>query len=133
VRQPQTMTPMQRLSWWAETSLSGAFAAGTIAWLISMPLIAFHFEQVNPWAIPASIILAPIVFVALVGGMLKVLLTLLRPSVAGTWAAMAAAPMALMRTVLSWLNYLPYSDWPFPGLTLVALVIVFAFYSLWLV
>jgi competence protein ComEC len=133
VRVPQNMTPMQRLSWWAETSLSGAFAAATIAWLVSMPLIAFHFEQVNLWAIPASIILAPIVFVALIGGMLKVLLTLLLPSFAGTWATMAAAPMAFMRTVLSWLNLLPRADWPFPGLTLLALVIIYAFYLLWLV
>ena len=43
-------------------------AASIVAWIVSMPLIALHFEQLNPWAIPASLILGPAVFVSLVAG-----------------------------------------------------------------
>ena len=112
--------------------MNAAFAAALVAWLVSMPLIAFHFEQVNWWAIPASIILAPIVFIALIGGLFKVVATLWLPSFAGTWASIAAEPMAWMRHVLDWLAQLPGSDWPFPGLPLWGVIAVFVIYALFL-
>ena len=45
-----------------------ALVPAIIAWLVSLPLVAYHFEQLNPWAIAASILLAPIVLLALIGG-----------------------------------------------------------------
>jgi len=41
--------------------LIAPLAVGVIAWLVSMPLIAYHFEQLNPWAVIASLALAPFV------------------------------------------------------------------------
>ena len=37
---------------WIDNSVIGTLAAGLVAWRVSMPLIAFHFEQLNPWADP---------------------------------------------------------------------------------
>ncbi len=91
------------------------FAAAIVAWVVSLPLIAFHFEQLNPWAIPGSIALAPFVFVALVGGFLKVLLTLLFPFAAPAWATLATLPMEAMRDIVNLLARLPYSDVPLPA------------------
>lgn len=132
VRMPQNVGVLRRAGAWAEHSMNTAFAAAAVAWLVSMPLIAFHFEQVNFWAIPASLILGPVVFVALIGGFIKVVLTAMLPSFAGTWASLAAAPMGWMRGTLDWLARLPKSDYPFPGFPLWAVVVVLAFYSLFL-
>lgn len=91
-----------------------AFAAGVVAWGVSCPLIAYHFEQLNPWAVLAGIVLAPIVMTALVGGLLKIVLTLLWPGLSSTWAALAAAPVGWMRQMVEWLASLPWGDVPVP-------------------
>ena len=91
-----------------------AFAAGVVAWAVSLPLIAFHFEQLNPWAVAAGIVLAPVVMAALVGGLFKLLLSLLWPGMSGTWAAMAAMPVGWMRQTVDWLATLPMGDVPVP-------------------
>lgn len=111
----ETMVPAsgaQRLRRFAWRHGSEILAAGAVAWLVSAPLIAFHFQQVNPWAMPGSILLAPIVLIALVGGMLKVLLTLLWPSAAGIWAEAATWPMIAMRHSVDGLAALPGADVP---------------------
>ncbi len=90
-------------------------AAGLAAWLISMPIIAGHFTQLNPWAIFASIILGPVVFLSLTGGVLKIILTAIWPSLAGFWATIAQHPISWMRSILGWLADLPYSDVPMPA------------------
>ncbi len=100
---------------WTDEMILATIASGLVAWFVSMPLIAYHFEQLNPWAIPASIALAPIVFAALIGGLLKIVLTLLWPGAAGAWAAMATGPVALMRHAVDWLAMLPGSDVPMPA------------------
>ena len=74
-----------------------AFCLAILAWAVSMPLVIYHFNQINPWAIVCSIVLPPFVFAALIGGFLKIVLTLLWPSLAGTWAAMATGPVVAMR------------------------------------
>jgi len=84
---------------------------------------AFYFSdiadkmatQVNPWAIPAGIVLGPVVMLSLVAGFAKVLLTLAWPSGATTWAAIAIAPTAWMRHLVGWLALLPKSDVALPA------------------
>jgi competence protein ComEC len=86
--------------------------AGVVAWVVSAPLIAVLFRQLNPWAIPGSLILAPVVAVSLMLGLLKILLTLAMPFFAGALATVAAAPVALMRWTVDWLASLPGSELP---------------------
>jgi competence protein ComEC len=112
---------------WFRRHLTAALAAGLVAWAISAPLIVQHFDQLNPWAVVASILLAIPVFLSLLAGLLKVVLTLLLPWFAPTWASMAAMPVALMRHSVDWLAKLPASDVPLPALPVVAVV---AFYGL---
>ena len=97
-----------------DRALVRALAAGVVAWGVSLPLIAFHFEQLNPWAVVAGIALAPLVMAALVAGLLKIVLTLLWPGASPAWAAMAAAPVAGMRRMVDWLSALPMGDVPVP-------------------
>ena len=49
--------PSSRIAaWWMsqEHALVRVLAAAGVAWFASFPLIAFHFEQLNPWAVAAS-------------------------------------------------------------------------------
>ncbi|MCY2954748.1 MAG: ComEC/Rec2 family competence protein [Planctomycetota bacterium] len=87
--------------------------AGVIAWLVSAPLIALHFNQLNPYAIPASLILAIPVFLGLVGGFLKIIFTLLIPPFAPYFADLAALPISLMRRLVELLAQIPGNDAPF--------------------
>ncbi|MGB7158921.1 MAG: DNA internalization-related competence protein ComEC/Rec2 [Tepidisphaeraceae bacterium] len=121
--------PHWSLAWWRwqEQALLRIFAGAVVAWVASMPLIALHFEQLNTWAVFAGIVLAPVVFLALLGGLFKVVLTLLWPSLASTWAAMAGEPIAWMRWVVEQLTLLPGSAIPLPA---PPVWMVFAFYVL---
>ena len=100
---------------WADSQLFAAFVTGIVAWLVSMPLIAWHFGQINPWAIVASILLALPVFAALIMGLLKVVLTLAWPGAAEWWAEAATWPVIVMRQMLAALDTLPGSSVPLPA------------------
>ncbi len=112
-------------------SIVASISAGFVAWIVSMPLIALHFEQLNPWAIPASIILAPIVFASLVGGFLKVLLTILLPGFASTWATLAMLPVAGMRHTVDFLAKFPGSDVPLSSPSIRVILLYYAFLLAW--
>lgn len=99
---------------WADDRLLKSMAAGVVAWLVSMPLIAFHFSQLNPWAVPGSLLLAPVVLLALVAGLLKVLMTALLPGGAEFWALLAAQPISWMRGIVDSLDWLPGAEVPLP-------------------
>jgi competence protein ComEC len=101
-------------------------AVGVIAWLVSMPLIAYHFEQLNPWAVIASLLLAPFVFLSLIAGFLKILLTALLPFGAAWWATLAAWAVSLMRHAVDGLALLPGSDVPLPAKSILLIVLYYA-------
>ena len=113
-QQVQRRGPIAVALRWLDDVIFKALAAGFVAWGVSMPLIAYHFEQLNPWAVLAGILLAPVVFLAMIGGLLKVLLTFLWPSLAGTWAVVAGVPVRWMRLLVDRLADLPWGDVPVP-------------------
>ena len=69
----------RRAAWWLGRHLRISLGFGLIAWLMSAPLIAYHFDQVNPWSIPAGLAMFPLVAASLLAGLLKIVLTLLAP------------------------------------------------------
>jgi competence protein ComEC len=120
-------TPWGTAANWADGLLLKALAASVVAWAVSMPLIAWHFEQLNPWAVLAGLLLAPFVLAALILGFMKVLLTLLWPGLAETWVTLTAWPITWMRGVVDWLASWPRSDVPLPPPPVLMIV---AYYGL---
>jgi competence protein ComEC len=114
-----------RFKRWFHDRYAEAFSVGIVAWLISFPLIMHHFEQLNPWSILSSLLLAVFVLFALIGGFAKLILTLLVPSLAATWAAGAGFLIALMRHTLELLAKFPGSDLPLPSFGIAAVVIYY--------
>jgi competence protein ComEC len=88
------------------------FAVAVVAWLIAAPLVAFSFEQFNPWSVPIGVALSPLVFVAMIAGFLKLLLTLALPWFAGDWARIAQVPAALLNHAVLLFAALPGDDVP---------------------
>jgi competence protein ComEC len=103
-----------RLWLWVRNRFVAAFAISVLAWLVSIPLVMTHFDQWNPWAVFAGIVLLPVVAIGLIAGLAKIVLTLLLPSLAGPWAAMAGSCMHVMRWAVNRLAHLPGADVPMP-------------------
>ncbi len=110
----------------ARIGLINALAAGLIAWTLSMPLIAFHFRQINPWAIPASILLVPAVAFTLICGLLKVVLTLIIPASASLLAIPTQWSAAFMRWMVGMMAAMPGSEAPIPPIPVPAMLAFFA-------
>lgn len=106
-----------RTAGYIDSRLLLVVSAGLVAWLVSMPMIAFHFSQLNPWAVVGSILIGPIVFLALLSGTIKILLTMVFPDMSGVWADMAQFPAWLMRRSVDCLEQLPHGDVPLPAPT----------------
>jgi competence protein ComEC len=77
-----------------------------------MPLVAYHFQQVNPYSVPVGLLLSPVVFVCLMAGVAKIALTAAVPGLAGAWSAGAAIPAELLRHAVHIAAKLPGSDLP---------------------
>lgn len=83
---------------------------GTIAWLVTTPLVVIHFHRFCPWTISNSLLLSPVVMFGLIGSMLKIIATGLLPSLADLWAQLFLWPIPLMRQSVHWLSQLPGSS-----------------------
>lgn len=92
-----------------------AFGIALVAWLVSMPLVMVHFQQVNPWAIPFGLILFPLVALGLLGGVAKILLTWAAPSAAPTLATFAGLPIEGLHRCVHWLASRPAADVMIPA------------------
>ena len=101
-----------RAARWADRQAVRTLCAGVIAWGVSMPLVALHFNQLNPWQVFASILLAPLVVLSLYAGVVKIALTWLVPTSATVMASVAAAASGTMRWAVDQLARLPMSDVP---------------------
>ncbi len=91
--------------WWTFLTLrikqfiAAAFIANLIGSLLAFPLVAYHYNQINPLAVINGLILLPLVSAALVAGLIQMSAGLLAPGL-GRAAAMIGAPVA---NLLSWL------------------------------
>ncbi len=106
--------PLVRIGHWLDSRMLRALAAAIVAWLAAMPLVALHFGQFNSWAIPASLVAGPPVFISLLGGVLKLIASTLFPELSPLWADLAAIPITWMRTAVGWFAAMPGADVPLP-------------------
>jgi competence protein ComEC len=111
---------------WARNRFIASVGIGVLAWLVSIPLVMTHFDQWNPWAVFAGILLLPLVALGLIAGLAKVALTLLLPSLAGQWAAMAGFCMHVMRWAVNRLAQFPGADVPMPPPPVWVVVLFYA-------
>lgn len=102
--------PWQRMLRCSGDALRRSFAAALVAWLVVIPIVAFHYGQFNPWCIPLGICLAPLVFLTMVSGFLKILLTAIVPALGVQWAPVAALPADLLARAVAFCAKIPGGD-----------------------
>lgn len=117
----------QRRRRWIRRRLIELTAANVVAWVVAIPLAAFHFEQLNPWTVPFGLLLAPMALLALGAGFAKIILTALCPPLAHAWAGACGAPAELLRVCVHQLARAPGADLPFPQ---PPVWLIFCFYAL---
>jgi competence protein ComEC len=77
--------------------IAGALTANLIGATTALPLVAFHFCQVNLWAVPAGLAALPIVSLGMIAAALQLLLEL------ANLGALVAPVSALVGRVMIWL------------------------------
>lgn len=122
-----------RLTHWIDRRMLMAVSAAVVAWLVAMPLVARHFGQFNPWAIPASLAASPFVLLSLVGGVFKVALTAAIPQGAWLWAWLAARPVEAMQATVAFFARQPGADVPLPVPSIPLLLVFYGSLLLWLI
>lgn len=104
---------MQMIGQWLRTT----FAVTVTAWLIALPITAYHFGVITPMAVPFSILALPMVALLLAIGYSKMLLTLFLPS----GALVLGVPLSIgtdsLLSMIEAIDSLPGSIWhiPFPS------------------
>jgi competence protein ComEC len=114
------------LAWLVRFFIS-AIGATVIAWLMVIPLIAYHYGQLNTYSAPAGVILLPITVIALLFGLAKIALTLCWPSASHFWAGVCSFPIVCLRHIVAAIAHLPGSTLPLPT---PPLWIIFVYYAL---
>ena len=74
--------------WWAALSRAGRFVVSLIlvavvAWLVGMPLAAYHFNRITPWAPLAAVVIFPLICLTMFVGFAKLLIAAILPTAAG--------------------------------------------------
>jgi|GEM_PF-702084 len=97
---------------WIGNALWQTFLISAVVWVMVLPLVAYHFQQTNPWSVPGGVVLMPFTVVTLLGGILKIILTAVLPPLAGWWATLAGGPAIVLRHMVGWLAHLPGASIP---------------------
>lgn len=86
-----------------------------IAWLATLPLVVFNFGHASSWSILGSLLTLPLVLLSLIGGALKIVVTLLWPIAAGKWAFFCGMPVRWLLAFVHLLNRLPGNSVTLPA------------------
>ena len=113
-RAPEPANAAVRAGRWLDGRAAASLSAAIVAWLAAMPLVAQHFGQFNSWAVPASIAAGPWAVASLIGGLLKIGLTLIVPPLDWLWADLALLPVRAMRGTVAFFAAMPGADVPLP-------------------
>ncbi len=85
----------------------GLMAVSLVAWIASLPVIAWHFHRVSLWAPVSSVLLYPLIVATMLLGLLKIMLTALIPAAGFVLAGLLQWFSGLAVYVVNAFSYLP--------------------------
>jgi len=86
--------------------LTGYLAVNIVAFLVTLPIVGYHFQLVSPFAVVVSIVALPVITVVMALGYLKIVLGMMLPStgmvLAWPLAGVSDVMTGVVGTVSSW-------------------------------
>lgn len=107
---PPQRNTAQRITRNAARYVVQGLSVSLAAWLAGAPLIAIHFERLQPWGPVNSLIVYPLVGIVMGLGFFKVLLALITPTVAAWVGAGLLSCESWLRDVVASLSKLPFAS-----------------------
>ncbi len=114
---------------WIVRFFVSAIGAMCIAWLMVIPLIAYHYGQLNTYSALAGVILLPVTVVSLLFGLAKIALTLCWPGPSHLWAVVCSFPVTCLRQIVELIARIPGSKIPLPTPPLWMLFVYYALFA----
>jgi competence protein ComEC len=125
LRPPRRGTWREGLVWVGRFFVSALFAS-SIAWLMVIPLIAYHYGQLNTYSALAGVVFLPVTVLALIFGLGKIVLTFCWPGLAHFWAVGCVIPVVWLRDMAAGLAKIPGATIPLPTPSVGLLVVYYA-------
>ncbi|HYE01980.1 MAG TPA: ComEC/Rec2 family competence protein, partial [Phycisphaerales bacterium] len=94
-----------------------AATAAVLCWLVATPVVMYHTGQFSPLAVPATLLLAPVVALLLCAGYPLIVVAALWPDAASTLAAPIAWLAEATGAVVGWIDGLPGSGLVMPPIS----------------
>jgi len=136
-RPQQSVDPLDRLiartrPWpvktmrWLRRYLGSLWFTGAVVWLISLPLVIYHFRLAAPVALLVGPLMLPLAAVALISGFVVLLTAGVAPPVAECSGWICRNMLGMMETVIVWASDLPAGHFyaPSPAIWFVAIFYV---------
>jgi len=95
---------------WGTRGLIDMWVVGVIAFVVSWPLVCFHFEQTHPWTIVAGLLVLLPVTVFMTLALSKLVLGMLLPVLAGVLAPGVEVVGGFCMSLVAWFGRLPASE-----------------------
>lgn len=95
IRELMVFGPQERLRRWVHFTgaqwLMNAVVMSLLAWLVSLPLVAYHFGLVSPYGAPLTLLVAPLVVAVIVPGYVSLAVAWAAPNLAYAMGRLADA------------------------------------------
>lgn len=126
LRQPDAADPLEELidsarSWLSRLarrlgrSAIALLVTSTAVWLVTLPLVLYTFHIVSPVAIPASLLVWPLVMAAMWSGFIMVVFGWWMPFVGAFCGSICDGSLACLERLVHWAEALPMGHFWAPG------------------
>jgi len=111
---PLINIPSPQLEWWQYflrnmfRYLWGLFVVSLVAWVVGLPLAAYHFHRIAPWGVLASVLLFPLIGLTMLMGLTKLILSVLMPMLSSILMVPLAVLARGVLCLIDLVGQLPY-------------------------
>lgn len=126
-------SPLRLLFNWFGAALGWSLAISVPAWLVGSILGAYHFQQVAAWGWLNTILITPLVWIVLVLGFVKTVVSTAVPSLSALFGVPLAWLTDRLVQVVEGLQRLPGSGTTIPSMPLWLTAVALAALGLWMI
>ena len=104
-----------RIAAWVKNWTVGLLLTSVAVWLVTLPLVLYTFHIVSPISVPASLVVWPLITIAMWSGFLMVVVGWLTPTIGGAFGWVCGRSLAGLEELVRWADSLPLGHFWAPG------------------